>query len=614
MYARGMRHASRLTLPTLLVGALATAACEPDVVCDAPNGPPAGLVQRGFAVLDEVNGHVGHAKELVLDGDLVYLADANGVPVVRTAASGAVTLEHGLGVGSEQSRCSAGAVHARSRTMVCGATDRFGLTLVDVSDPASPLPTLWSPPDSTACGGLGAVSDIAMSGDVAWLAARRGGLCRATLGDDGVPVELVATGIGQDVVSVIVRDGRIHLLDRALGLVVLDQRTLERLGSIALAGPPLDLDVQGGRAAVGLGSEGVQLYALAGGVPTPTVQVQPQCVVTSVALDGDRLAVGCLSGVYLYDLTKTPARLAGFEPSRFGILDVAFGPHGLLVSDWFRVDLFAADITGSPVLPDVPRAMRLQPGTDARIPIRNTSDVPLALEWSLESEDGRRVAVGTFEAPAAGETEVVMTASQLESVDSFSDRGAQLVVYPKGGAPSCGGTHTARTAVRFRKDTEDPANGFLAIGDHFPTLQRTGDGPTPEALPPPGVASLVTWIAIDCFLQWPQLEDMAWAQANGGRRQPVPLLFALTPSDEPTYDPKGWLELHGAANLLAVEWADYMSSVPGGRVGLNPVRTFETTFMISMPGADHPHDYVLDTNGTVRETSRLYRGGWPLVR
>jgi hypothetical protein len=44
----------------------------------------------------------------------------------------------------------------------------------------------------------------------------------------------------------------------------------------------------------------------------------------------------------------------------------------------------------------------------------------------------------------------------------------------------------------------------------------------------------------------------------------------------------------------------------------NPVEGFECTFMMPTPGADFPHDYVLDERGTVVGTSRMFRCGWRL--
>jgi len=168
-----------------------------------------------------------------------------------------------------------------------------------------------------------------------------------------------------------------------------------------------------------------------------------------------------------------------------------------------------------------------------------------------------------------------------------------------------------RTRVWHRGATDTPAAGMVAIGDRFPTLRRTVTSPAPATLPAAGAETLVMFLTVDCYLQWPQLEDMAWARAHMGM-QPAPLVFFLTTMDEDPFDPRFFMTSHDAGELPTYEWADYARSVPGQEAESNPVRAFEMSYLMRTPGADYPHDYRVGADGVVIDTLRMYRGRWHL--
>jgi hypothetical protein len=291
------------------------------------------------------------------------------------------------------------------------------------------------------------------------------------------------------------------------------------------------------------------------------------------------------------------------------MLDVAFAPFGLVVVDWYRVDVLETDPSGVVVVPDVPRAMRLVPGAAAHVPIRNPGGEPMAITWWLEPEgSGEPVRTGTLSVPAHGESVLELPAHDLEAAGSAENRAD--VVLRREGDP-CDGELAARTRLWHRGAGDEPARGLVAIGDRFPTLARTSPSPAPDALPIAGEPTLVMFLTVDCYLQWPQLEDMAWAQDHA-TGQPAPTIFFLTTWNEDPFDPSFFMRNLDAVRLRTVEWADYLGSVPGADAAENPVRAFETTFMMRMPGADFPHDYHVDAGGTVLATSRAFRGRWPL--
>lgn len=587
------------------------------MACDGPRPPQcapgacalSGVEPIAYAYLDEESGRRGHARELVLDGEIAFVADSNGLPSLQWDSSGALTLLQGIDP-TRRVHCSSIALHAPSRTLLCTAGDAGGLiAVIDVRDPASPIARPW--PRAEGSLPIAAVHDVAVGGDTAWLAATELGLLRATVGADGTPSAEEPTGIGTEVVQVEVMGDRLILLDRSEGLVVLDAASLQELGRASLGGPPLDLAIDGDRAVVSLGSEGVEVFRIDdAGQPARIAAVQPRCVAVAADLDGALLAVGCLSGVTLFDLSGGASRVFGFAPSRYGILDLAFAEYGLVVVDWVRVDVYAIDPSGAVVIPDAPRAMRLSPGADARIPLRNPGEEPLVVDWALHS-GGARGATGALTIAPHGDATLELSAAALEAAGSTENRAD--VVFLRNGEelrPEDERQLAPQTRVWHRGPEDDPARGMVAIGDLFPTFQRSATGAGPATLPP-GSASLVMFLTVDCFLQWPQLEDMAWAQANG-TGQPAPTIFFLTTIDEDPFDPSWFMRNFDAEALLTVEWADYLRSVPGEESEANPVAGFESTFMMRMPGADFPHDYVIDEAGRVVDTSRVFRGRWRL--
>jgi hypothetical protein len=550
-----------------------------------------------------------HSRELVVDGDTVFLADSNGLPVVRTAADGSVSLVNPVATLRVQ-HCSTASLHARTRTLACGAGDNGTLDLIDVHDPAAPRSRLWNlnEHDTPGHDPIYQVADVEVSGNSLWMAAQRNGLLRVTLDDTGMPTGLTRTGLGANVVGVVASGGRLALIDRARGLTILSERDLSTLGNVALDGPPLDVTIDGDRVAVALGSEGARLYRLVDGAPTEIARVQPRCVATAVALSGAQLAVACLTGVTLYDLSTAIPRVAGFHAARYGMLDVAFSPRGLLVSDWYLATLLRADPTGDVAYPDAPIALRLAPSRDARIVVRNPAQTAMRARWQL-LRSRTPTASGTLTIAASGDATLTLPAAQI--VDAGSREGNASVLFTALDAPPSTALAHASTTLVTRLDAEQPARGVVGIGDVFPTVRRTVPGTAPATLPAASAATHVMFLTVDCFLQWAQLEDMSWQRAHGAAL-PSPTIFYLTTRNKDPFDPSFFMDARGAADLPVVEWADYANSVPGQESEPNPVRAFEQSFFMRLPGADFPHDYAVGADGVTTDTMRAYRGRWPL--
>ena len=582
-----------------------------DVAGPPPDpGPPLeGPLGLSFVGVADYTA-LAHAREIAVDGDLVFLGDANGLPIARTYPGGRLEVVHPI-VTPRQQHCSTVSVHARSRTLVCAAADSGLVDFINVRNPAMPVSRVWSANEHDMRGNppIYEISDVEVSGDTLWMAAHRNGLLRSTLGADGMPTDLRRTARGENVTHVIARDGRLYLNDRVRGVMVLSEADLSTVATTPLDGPPLGLAVAGDRVAVALGSEGSRVFRLAGSTLTMVTSVQPRCVTTGVALSGDLLAVSCLSGVTLYDLARTPAHVAGFFPARFGMLDVAFGPHGLLVSDWFQLDQFAPSAAGVVALPEAPSTLRLPPGADARIAVRNPADVPPTVTWRLSRGEEPPMREGTLTLPASGDATLTLPAAALEAAASREN--LAHVSFARPGTPAAQIAAALRTRVWHRGATDVPARGVVAIGDRFPTLRRTMMSPAPATLPAAGAETLVMFLTVDCYLQWPQLEDMAWAQTHM-RPQPASLVLYITQMDEDPFDPRAFMTGQAANDLPTWEWADYSRSVPGQEAEPNPVRAFEMSYMIRTPGADYPHDYRVGVDGVVLDTLRMYRGRWHL--
>jgi hypothetical protein len=132
---------------TSVADAVAADAVAADAVTADASVTDTGVVatgRAGITVLGEGDlTAAAHSRELVVDGDTVFLADSNGLPVVRTAADGSVSLVNPVAIPRAQ-HCSTASLHARTRTLACGAGDTGTLDLVDVHDPTAPRSRLWN--------------------------------------------------------------------------------------------------------------------------------------------------------------------------------------------------------------------------------------------------------------------------------------------------------------------------------------------------------------------------------------------------------------------------------------------------------------------------------------
>jgi hypothetical protein len=255
-------------------------------------------------------------SELSVSGDLVFVANSfSGITTYRASADSSLEL---VSLSSTPTlRCTTVASHDPSQTVFCAAPDPIGrgpsgrVYAYDASDPRA----VRLRRGAAFTTDVGSIGDLAVSDSTLYAAAGAGGLLRAEVDPTGALAAWESIYAG-DAFAVDADASHILLLDRDRGLVALDGADASELATAPLGGPTLGLRLRGDRVAVALGSEGVRVFDLHDGSLSLSVEVHPRCVADAVDLEAELLAVGCITGTYLYDLSTSPARLAGFEPAR----------------------------------------------------------------------------------------------------------------------------------------------------------------------------------------------------------------------------------------------------------------------------------------------------------
>lgn len=506
-------------------------------------------------------------------------------------------------------RCTALAAPPSGRALYCAAADG-GLSWFDLRDPDHPATGPGSDLSTELRPGY---RDLYAQDDVLWLAAFRRGLLRARLGADGRPEAPEPVGVNGDIVGVGGEGQELVVLDRTRGLVRLRREgdgVVER-DALRLDGPLLGLRVRGEHAVVSLGSMGAAVVRLSGASMEVVARVRPPAVVTSADLRGEALALGSMSGVWLYAVKGATTRLAGFDPAEHGVLDVAFTEDGRLVAlDWRSVLLFRVDVGGHSVLPDVDDGTVVGPGVDARIVARNPGDRPLQLALEVHGAvppgpGGERTRERAVVAP--GETvRFTVPAAQLQAWGDLA-RGQHRFIVTSEQGRALRRSHQGVVVVAVPSQSVG-RDALPVVGSRFPRLSAQRADVSPREVPDVTPASLV-FVLPDCALQWPPLEDLAWSWATGHSAHPQP--FVLTVSfarGVDTWNGPRFMSLWGADALGGRPLGDYLDlgGRPSGEV-------FDQSFAArEIGGADFTDVYELDQDGVVREVDRHYRGAWAL--
>lgn len=564
----------------------------------ADGGAPlatAGLALRQQYPLPIPSGHLG---EMNIHGDLAYIANSwDSFATIALEPDGSIVATQARPPEEPRSRCTTLAVHDPSRTLYCTSDESERIASYDLTDPRRPLMT-----DANALRlTVPNVRDALVVGDDLFLAQFERGLWVAPIDAAGLLDTAIATAVTGNVRFIAADAGHLVVLTADRGLLVLDGTgaAVTVAHALPLDGTPQDLSVRGDRAVVALGSAGAAVIDLRG-TPTVIARVLPQAVVTGADLESELLAVTTLTGAYLYDLSVTPPRLAGYSASghrsdRAGgvMLSGRFAGGELITSDWIFVERFAASRSGEVRELDLPRGLYLPPGAGVRIPLRNEGE--LAFDVAVRVGDARiDLSVG-----ADATVYVPIEAAALASL--LAERGILVEMV------SAGSSSTVQIPVLFRPTTSGPPSSHPASGDVFPELRLAA---------PMGVASipmvrrrsLLVFFARDCAAMWPVLEDAAYLGARGalddGARP-----FLVTESDI-------------AADGYVARWALGAADVghhgylaPRAVVEFNgSERVYEDRFFIDeLPrAASHPTNYLIDASGIVEVVDSYYRGAFPL--
>lgn len=446
---------------------------------------------------------------------------------------------------------------------------------------------------------LGQRDVFALDGLVLYAGLRQG-LLAATVRPTMTPP--VALAIGGDVVAVHGDGDALAALDRDRGLLRLQRvgDTVRETGALALPGPALGLRVRNGEALVSMGSEGVLVAALRGNAPTRRFVVTPPCVVTSADRAGDLLAVGCITGVALYDLSADAPRLAGWASATYGVLDVTLLRNGtrLLAVDWRELLLYETARGGEVDFPEVSDSAPLRPGQDATVRLRNLS--PRAL----------RVTQAFVPAEVSSE-EIEVGAGAVRSVAVADSRIS--AAYGGGGLAQL----SIRSATQPDRRERSGDNVFFyrldatpqgppVPGERFPALTRRRDGAGPAVIPMSGERTRVLFLQPDCALQWPIMEDVAWRRRMGRDTDRAVILSVEVHSTEQTWSRGDFLQVLRLGDAGPFLVSDYL---PAG--GANAVEFVAARYSIgSLTVAENSDIWEVDPQGVTARYTVRYRGPW----
>ncbi|MEZ4266779.1 MAG: hypothetical protein R3F39_10405 [Myxococcota bacterium] len=551
-----------------------------------------------------------HLGEIAVDGQRIYLANSfAGVTALQQQGAGALTTTSAWTGIPSKPRCTTIAVHRPSATLYC-ATPAYGangvasgaVSTYGLEEPGKPLvrdALALVQPDA-------AFADVEVVESTLYLAAFDGGLMRAPIGVDGALGAAVGTGIGSHSVAVTHVGAQLALLDLDEGLVLATHNASGpvKTGALPLDGPLLDVALHNKRVAVALGSAGVAVVDISGAAPVEVARVTPHGVAASVAIRDQALAVGCLSGLYLYDLSTSPPALRGFIAAHQVILDVVWSGEHVVASDWGMVFAARPDLAGVVVTPDSDRGQYVQPGVASSLRIANPGSA--ALDVRATGVTGAELAAATL--PPESELDLAFPAS-------LNPAGAPISVRlstSQGDLTLAPPLFPRDIFLLKRAASHDPATGRPALGDAFPRMRvQSYPAETPLELPLAGVRQRVVGHADDCVAMWPQLRDLEWLAAKGtppdgaqvialaARGKNLPQFIAQWRLDHLTH------ASHDAPSGILL--------LDSGDIAYGPTLYSDVLFLGQWPGgAHHPSDYVVDEAGIVRGIERLYRGAWPL--
>lgn len=613
-----MSHTARLLV---LVLVMATLSCgggpSNGVGTDAPAGngadsdtagagTSAAGVLAGLAATDR-HAHLGstrqgaHLNEIIVVGSHAYVTNATDlVTTYRLHDDGALEPVHDAAQEDEGWHCQTAAAHVASQTLFCReAEDALRDVLaLDISDPAAPTPR----PLTGKASGY-SVRDLEVMGDGLFAAALRDGLRRAAIAADGTPGTFERVAPELTLVDKLATDGtHLAVWDRHAGVVLLDSDMVE-VTRVEVEGPPTDLAFRDGRLVVGRGSLGAVLYSWTHGVLTEVATIEPACTVSAVDVAGDLLAVGCLSGIYAYDLTGGEPQLFGFEPSLGVMVDVAMHGTSVLASDWRWLHRYATNPDGDVVALDRPRGRHIRAGDPAELALRNVGGFTLSVRvWGIVDDERKKV--DEFEVGPAATVPFTLTAETLAGLADGWGR-VELVIDTVEGKSVLEEYDHLQTI--FVVVASDAATVPPALGEPFPGIAVSELDDGVQLLPGSG-AKRVVFFSLACAGMWDEVLDLAWQAEHDPAATPT-----VSIADDAPEWATAFQESWGLEALPLFTLGGSHASWAGAAERVGPALYEEGFQLLDIPGgASHPTDYVLDASGVVTHIERNYRGPYPL--
>lgn len=555
-------------------------------------GPTLTAPTPGLRLLGEAFDEEGHFTELVEADGVVRVANyATGVGSYRVHDDGDLEV---VQVSTPGAFCTTVALHDGRVlcTAVDGDHDIAVLTIADDGSLAAAAPIV---------DGLNEIFDLEVVGDSLLIAAGVDGLQRMDLAA-GPPHDRTSLLDAEVVRVVSSTSGHIAALDRDRGLLLLDGDASE-LASVDVVGPVLDLAFSGDRLAVAAGSEGVVVYDVVDAGLVERARLRPRCVASAVDVRGDLVAIGCMTGAYLYSLDAAEPTLLGFHQAANGVLDVLLLPSGLVVADWTRLAHYRIELEGENLYVDVPAVRRFS----ASAPLSWRADNPSSRDLTVDVElRGAAVRSGIV-VPAGGTAEALIDGAELDTRDiGFLDTISRRARWAARAGNLSPRRMASRTVVVGQGiSDEEPPGARPMMGEAFPDLLlRARDG-RPATISPTRDARYVFYLT-SCPLVWPQLEDLAWRATEPG----APEIIAVAIEDLE----EGFIRRHRLEAYEHYSQGFGGLHAPDGSWPTYGEELYLQTFMVwqAPRGVATPTDYVVNEERTVDAMERIYRGAFPL--
>jgi hypothetical protein len=586
------------------IDAVADVATIADDGTDLPRRPGLRLLERGD--MPPTRSGSAHLTQIVARDPWIYLANSpagiaawrlDGDRLDLRSSTEPTLTDPPMDPPRWAPRCVRMSVEPSGARIFCAAGDNVSGWLA-LSDPERPA-VVDEGSRQRGAPSLGERDVFALDGLVLYAGLRRGVLAARLTPTIAPPI---AVGVGSDVVAVHGDGDSLAALDRDRGLLRLQRvgDTVRETGALALPGPPLGLRVRGGEALVSMGSEGLLVATLTGDAPQRRLVVTPPCVVTSADRAGDLLAVGCITGVALYDLSGSAPRLAGWASASYGVLDVAFvrGGTRLLAVDWRELLLYETARDGEVDFPEVSDSAPLRPGQPAQVRLRNLSARTQRVTQAFIPNEAPSSVV---EVAAGAVTDLSLSAERITA----GYGGGSLAQLSVRSATSSDRAERRGDNVFFYRLNPTPP-GPPVPGERFPPMTRQRDGAGPAVIPTSGERTRVLFLQPDCALQWPIMEDVAWRQRM--RRDPdrAVILSVELHTTSPSWSRGDFLQILRLGDTGPFLVSDYLP--PGATNALEFVS--ERYGIASLAVAENSDIWEVNPQGMTARYSVRYRGPW----